>query len=497
MNMLKKITFLSSAFLISACASDSFFKKTTVVEAEQSNEPFLYTTTANHGKLPVYETPKEVASELGVTESGPVSLTDTINMTLKNHHGLKIVRANLDAAKHQVQRAKAGWGPRLDLTGDFGYDRRHPTDENDREGLFPGGGFSLMITQPLWDGYATTSQVRSGQATVDSLKAVVFDNATTFTLDAVIAHIDVIRRREIVRLSKENVSAHEEILASQRERVALGAAPSSDVTQTQGRLLRARATLSQNIEQMEDAEAQYFRLTGIFPPDSLEAVEMPENLYSDSTQAYEYARTVNPKINSYLYDLDAAKYDKELAKAGFHPQVDLETGIAYEDRDTSGTNIGDYEKSFDVRLNMNWNLFNSFADVNALKAANSSLIESRQVVLNYLDELKNELDDTYSQYFSAIDQQDYYAQAKVYNRETRIAYLEQFTLGTRSLSDILDVESEYFSSSTEELTAKGNITVGAYRILALVGTLVPTLNINRELYNSVNINDFAGEAPDL
>ncbi len=490
------VALLLSAFVVSSACTNNKTGQEVPTQKDVSAEK-LYTTTANHGNAPVYEKPERVVSDLGINLNGPVSITDTINMTLKNHHGLKVIRANLDAAKYQVERAKAGWGPRLDLQGNYGYDRQHPDDEDINEGLFPGGGISLTLTQPLWDGFATTSNVRSGQATVDALKATVFDNATTFTLDAIIAHIDVIRQREIVSLSKENVSAHERILGQQRERVALGAAPSSDVTQTQGRLLNAKATLSQNIEALEAAEAQYMRLTGVFPPQILETVELPGKLYPDANEAFEYARTVNPKISSYLYDVDAAKYNKDLAKAGYHPQINLETGVSYSDRDTTGLNEGEYEKSFDVRVRMDWNLFHSFADKNAVRSANSSLVESRQVVLNFLDELKAELDNTYSQYYSAIDQQKYYQQAKVYNRETKVAYVEQFALGTRSLSDILDIESEYFTSSIEELTSKGNITVGAYRIIALIGTLVPALDIDEELYNTLNISDFENQSLDL
>ncbi len=429
--------------------------------------------------------------------NGLVTLKDTINMTLRRHHTLKIIRANLDAAKHEVQRSKAGWGPSLDLSADFGFSRVEPEDTNaGASGMSPSGSVSLLITQPLWDGYATSSRVKAGEATVDSLKARVFDNATTFALDSIIAHIDVIRRRAIVELAKTNVEAHQRILASQRERVSLGAAPSSDVTQTQGRLMGARASLAQNIEALEAANSQYQRLTGVYPPANLEPVELPANLFAGPDEAFQQAKVTNPKIVAYLYDVDTAKYNKELAKAPFHPQLNLQAGPSYYERGTNGTN-SELEKSFDVRLNMDWNLFNSFADKNAVRAANSRVVESRQTALNFLDELQKEIQDTYSQYFSSIEQQGFYEQAKVYNRETRVAYLEQFALGTRSLSDILDIESEFYSSSTEELTAKGNITVGAYRIIALGGTLIPDLNIDPKYFETMNIKDFEEEGIDF
>lgn len=151
------------------------------------------------------------------------------------------------------------------------------------------------------------------------------------------------------------------------------------------------------------------------------------------------------------------------------------------------------QEFFDTRVRMNWNLFNSFADLNAVRVATSRTVESRQFVMNFMDELKNEINDTYFQYNSAIEQRQFYEQAKDYNSETLRAYLEQFDVGLKSLSDILDVESEFFSSSTEELTAKGNITVGAYRILALSGKLMDAVQVNPEEFYSMNVAEVTGK----
>ena len=82
-------------------------------------------------------------------------------------------------------------------------------------------------------------------------------------------------------------------------------------------------------------------------------------------------------------------------------------------------------------------------------------------------------------------QKKYYEEAIGYNTATRDAYLEQFKLGERSLLDVLDAESELFNSSTQYTTANGNVVVGAYRLYALTGMLLPELGIKEDpLYES-------------
>ena len=52
------------------------------------------------------------------------------------------------------------------------------------------GSVSAKLVQPIWDGFATRSRVRAAQATLDSVKARIFDTATSLSLDGIIAHID-------------------------------------------------------------------------------------------------------------------------------------------------------------------------------------------------------------------------------------------------------------------------------------------------------------------
>lgn len=270
--------------------------------ADEVAEPALvYEPATNTFVAQTAETPAPEDAVI-VDPLALVSVKETIDMTLKRHHGLKLILAQRETARFDLRGAKAGFGPRLDIIADYGYEQADGDtfkNNNISAETEPVGSVRLVLTQPLWDGFATTSRVKSGIATVDSMTARVFDNATTFTLDAIIAHIDVTRRRMIVMLAQNNVNTHSEILASQRRRVANGVAPASDVTQTQGRLLRAQATLSQNVELLKAAEAQYYRLTGIVAPVNLEDVLLPENIYEDAATAYSQATLTNPKIQAF------------------------------------------------------------------------------------------------------------------------------------------------------------------------------------------------------
>ncbi|MBQ7618357.1 MAG: TolC family protein, partial [Desulfovibrio sp.] len=76
------------------------------------------------------------------------------------------------------------------------------------------------------------------------------------------------------------------------------------------------------------------------------------------------------------------------------------------------------------------------------------------------------------------EQYQHYSKAVEFNKYTKEAYLEQFSIGKRSLLDVLDTISELYNSSTQAETARGNILVGAYRLSGLTGKLLPSMGID-------------------
>ena len=319
---------------------------------------------------PAAPTSNAAVTSAPVRESA-VTVRETVAETIAHHRGLKVIQENLDVTRYELRRAKAGWGPSVDATGRYGASRL--SDDTTRsygsdKGMYAASGVGITLTQPLWDGFATRSRVRTGEATVESMEYRVFDNATSFGLDGLIAHVDYLRRREILRLAQENVARHKEILASQRERLNLGASTTADLTQTEGRLSRAMSTLTDAEASLREAEASYIRLTGKPVPPSLAEVYVPEGMFADPDAVMKAAEEGNPKLKAYLADIRAARGEKELAQSAYHPKINLEVGPNYSDRGGRGSN---WTSSFDVMATMRWNLFNSGADKAETEAADS------------------------------------------------------------------------------------------------------------------------------
>jgi len=407
-----------------------------------------------------------------------ISVEDTVYGVLRTHRNLRGMQENREVLEHEVRRAQAGFGPRVDVTGRGGLSRysdasTRAQDLDDR--MYGLVGVSAQLVQPIWDGFATRSRVRSAKSTLESQKYRVFDTATSLSLDGIIAHIDLLRRRAIYGLAETNVAHHKELVAQAEDRAALGADTAADVTQAQSRLQRALSSLSEARAALLVAEETYARLTGLPADGKLRPVTMPPQLFPNPKAVMDLAEKCNPKLAAYLQDIRAARAQRELADSAFYPTLNIEAGPNYTNR---GGADDRWIYSFDVLGVVRWNIFNSGADVAERRAPSARMRQARQMMHNYADDLRLDVESTWTNYQAAQEQYTHYSKAIEYNKYTCAAYIEQFQIGKRSILDVLDAQNELYNSSTQAETARGNILVGAYRLSALTGNMLPEMSIN-------------------
>lgn len=411
--------------------------------------------------------------------TGPVTLADTMRAVLNFSPTLKSMQENRDVLRHSVRRSKAGWYPRVDLTGagiaQMGSTSTRRGQNVNSEDVGAGTQVGLTMTQTIWDGKSTTNTVRATEYREQSMIERVQDNALSLALDGIIAHVNILVRSENVRLAEENVETHRLILSKQASLSTSGVSTSADVSQAQGRLIRAEATLADTINQLDEARISYRQLTGA-EAGQLSPVPMPAAPPVSLPEMLEKTISQNPTLMASQSDTKAARSDRDVSDAAFQPTLALEVGPSYADTDSRLR--GNYEWQMSATMRMRWNVYNGGGDEAERQAAAARVRMARQTVYATADSLAAQVRSAWTSYTTAEKLINSYTSAVQYNTETRNAYLEQFSVGIRSLLDVLDAESELFNSSTQLSLAHGNRLINAYKLLALQGLLLQEVGIN-------------------
>ena len=338
---------------------------------------------------------------------------------------------------------------------------------------------SLRLSQLLYDGRETSSLVGIESAKLDSASSRTFDNAEAIALDAIIAHMEVYRQRELVGLAEQNVRDHQEILDMLKERQEGGAGSIADVDQTQARLSRAYASLAETQAGLHSAEANYQRFVGKLAG-NLEFYNIPKELIPRTLEeAIEATNANNPKIMALGANVVEAGQRVELARSSFLPKVHAELSTSYEDQVES---LETYEHNNQAMLRMRWNLFNGGSDIAARKAASARKMQVASQRDDQRDIVIEETRITWAELESARKQVVSFGDSANFNQKTLDSYMKQFNVGQRTLLDVLDARNEYFQSSGLLATARANEVIAVGRLLALSGKLTDSLQINKEAY---------------
>ncbi|MNE05256.1 Outer membrane efflux protein BepC precursor [compost metagenome] len=211
-------------------------------------------------------------------------------------------------------------------------------------------------------------------------------------------------------------------------------------------------------------------------PDELEAPSTVKALLpGDLPRARQEVINNNPLLKSAQADMDAAEKQYQAAKAPYYPRFDLELAKA------ANNNVAGQEghdNSWQAQVVMRYNLFNGFRDKSRLNATSHQLNESRDVRNNALRLLNENLSLAWDAMENAQKQTGPAREYADYTRKVREAYQQQFTLGQRTLLDLLDSENELFTANRRYTEVRYTEEFSMYRVLATMGELLSKQRIS-------------------
>jgi outer membrane protein, adhesin transport system len=413
------------------------------------------------------------------------SIEDSIQAALATNPDIGVVAADRDAIDQELRQARAEYLPSIDLRGAAGPEWTDSPATRNRRGRGRDAGDSqtllrlesqLTLTQMLFDGFATQSEVQRQTARIDSAAYRVQETAEFVGLDAVEAHLDVLRNQELVELARDNLAQHQRILGQVALLERQGAGSIGDVRQAESRLADAESSLALATGNLRDAAAFYQAVVGLPPADLEDAVPPVAALPESEEASAAVASGTNPTVLIANADVDVAKAELRGSRAGYYPNLDIELGAsAGEDLDgVEGSDV-----SAQALLVLRYNLFRGGGDIAREREAFSRLEEARQAVRVAQRDAKEEARVAFNALTTARARVAALSQGVEAQRATRDIYAQQFDLGQRGLLDLLDAENELFNGRSNLVTADFTEIFAAYRVLAIIGTLLDTLSIDR------------------
>lgn len=417
-------------------------------------------------------------STLGVTllsaPSWGITLEDAIKEALHSNPQVRASQSEMQARELEVDAATAEHYPSVDLSASVGREySNNPTTRalqgNDDFYDLTRTDALLTVRQPLFKGFATVSEVDRREALHGAATHGLASDADAVAQRTAQVYLDVLRTREIVALAQQFVAAHEDVFNRIQRRSASGVGRRADLEQARGRLALAQANLIAAQANMYDAVSNYQRVVGTKPPADLSAApDMSSRIPTSLEQALDSVAAANPDLLAAQSDVEAAQAEMRATRSRFYPELDVVLNRRWGE-DLDGVE-GD-DEDYGAYLELSYNLFNGGGDTARQRASAYRVTRAQDVRDDTYRQVRESIRIAWNAYESVkaqIPSLEQHAQSSV---DTRDAYQSQFSIGQRTLLDLLDTENELFEARRALTNARYNRLYAQYRILTEMGRL--------------------------
>ncbi len=292
------------------------------------------------------------------------TLERELGTILVDHPQVQGAMKTIEAARYGINRARGPMFPKINVTGDSGPEivdtptTRASDSGSDVTRTHIVGG--LTVTQNLFNGFATTTQVRTAELS-RALAEVTLRGTTQQVLwEAIQAYVDVLKQRRLIEIGREAVNTIQQQLELEDERVQRGTGITVDVLQAKSRLQIAKEKLVNYESALQDAISKYTQVFNHPPP--LETMIDPrvpvEILPSTLEHATEIALSESPTLSNSGTNIEMAREKRTLISAELYPNLDVIGKANYEHN--KNTVLGT-RRDYSLVLQATWDIFSGLS----------------------------------------------------------------------------------------------------------------------------------------
>lgn len=215
------------------------------------------------------------------------------------------------ASDGEVDVGRAGFFPRIDYTNGSGRETLKQPGVADRE--YTRSGYTLTLNQMLYDGFATSSDVKRLDKARLTRYFELIDAAENAALEAGRVYYDVLRYRLLMYLAENNYIEHRASYEQLLRRMQAGAGRRVDVEHAAGRLALAELNLNTEAANLHDVMARYLRLVGDRPPPVMFGPARLDNDFpATEPEALRMAFRHNPSLRASVENVESAQDRKSV-----------------------------------------------------------------------------------------------------------------------------------------------------------------------------------------
>lgn len=397
------------------------------------------------------------------------TLEEALIMTYTTNPNIQSQRASVRGVDEGVTQALSGWRPTVTLVGEAGteYNKSSTTTLSGGDRTYNPSSVALAVSQPLYTGGQTDAKTLAAEADVQAAREGLESVEQSIFRSAVAVYMNVVRDKAVIELNRNNVDVLTRQGEAAQDRFDVGEITRTDVAQAEARLAGSKSELVRAIGNLKGSEATYEKIVGQKPGDVAYPgfpTEFPESIEA----AIELGLSNNPDIRAAKFQEESSKHTIRATSGRLLPSLTLDGSLSHTNDQSADTQWG--EKA-SVSATLTVPLYQS-------GSVYSSVRQARQINNQRKIEIESAVRDVREAVTQAWEQLET-ARADIQSTEEQVrantialdGVQQEAQVGSRTTLDVLDAEQEFLNSQVNLVSARRNLYVALYDVLAAVGNL--------------------------
>ena len=395
------------------------------------------------------------------------TLVDSLISAYLNNPKLNAERASMRASREEKRESVSEFLPSVTLEGYISeQENTNPGDDTN----FEPSEQSVTIEQKIFQGgsgVATFMKKKHGQSLGEyKLKKVEQE----ILLAAAEAHADLLLSKKKVNINLMNIDLLERQVETDQNRLEKGEISLTDLAQSESSLAGARAQLIAAQNDLVTSKANFERIIGKKPSESIQDIKQADlNLPESLAAAYSISNSENPDLQIALLEYKQSKLDVVIAGSELSPSATLSYKIA--EQDNMSATVKDRTQQT-VKATATWPLFAGGSNLFGLRKAGE--LRNQKELLYEDAEKKNESDvaNAWSSYQSSKSVLDsIISQVKAAEIANEGITLEYESGNNRTTLEVIQSRSILLNSRINLASSERNFLLSQFNLLSAVGRL--------------------------
>jgi len=295
-------------------------------------------------------------------------------------------------------------------------------------------------------------------------------------LEVTEAYLEVALFQRLKDFADQNYYVHRQVASRITDRVNSGVSAGVDLEQVKARLALAESNVLTEATNLHDTKAELQRITGERVGSNRLPLPLlpPELVGGTREEVLRRALDQSPRVRQSTEEMLAVSAERDAARGPFFPRIDLRY------RNEQSTNLqgllGDYDTEA-IELVFNFNFYRGGTDEAQRRESNQRYYAALEARKQACWDTRREVLVAYNDAQVLERQIDFLGAQLVSQRLARIAYEDEFDLGTRSLLDLLDSQNELFDTQRALVRAETGLVGARAKALAEAGSLLSAFGV--------------------